>query len=289
MKEIMVQADPSHPYIRLLDTIKDQDVVVIDNIPGPPSIGEAYIASDCLIIVCHQGQIINIDNDEYALRAHDISILLPDQIAIPQRVTDDFQATNVAISRQFYEQIRLCYPYTRCAALFRRRPPCRLSEEQFNHALDLVNAIRTISKSDSVHRREMLISLVCVLLNLLSEYHITNYPDEDTGKSSLFSTFYENIILHYRESRELAYYAKFHNLSPKHFAARIKAETGIHATEWINNYTIIQAKMLLDSRKDMTIQQISFYLGFSEQASFCRFFKGNTGMTPTAYKDKSLH
>lgn len=282
-----LEVDPQHPYIRHLDDIIEREVVVIDNIPAPPAVGEEpYIANDCLIIVCHQGQIINPDYDEYALKAHHISILLPGQIAIPLKVTPDFRATNVAISRQFYEQMRLRYPYTRGSQQFRRRPPCHLTEEQFVTARDLVNVIRTISNSKSLYRREMLMQLICVLCNLLSEYHIANYPDEEVGKESLFSRFYENIILHYRKSREVAYYASLHNLSPKRFAALIKAETDTSASEWINNYVIIQAKMLLDSRPDMTIQQISFYLGFSEQASFSRFFKTNTGISPTEYREK---
>ncbi len=107
MKEITPEADPSHPYIRLLEDIKKHDVVVIDNIPAPPLVGQAYIAENCLVIVCHQGKIINVRNEEYALRAHDISVLLPQQYAMPERVTDDFRATNVAMSRQFYEQLQL--------------------------------------------------------------------------------------------------------------------------------------------------------------------------------------
>ncbi len=284
MKEVNLKADPSHPYIRLLEDIKRQEVMVIDNIPAPPLVGEAYIANDCLIIVCHQGKIINNANDEYALRAHDISILLPDQYAMPEQVTADFRATNVALSRAFFDQLRLCYPYTRSAALFRRRPPCNLTEEQFASALHVVNAIRDISRSDSKHRHDMLMQLAIVLINMLSEFHVANYPDEEMGKESLFSRFYENILQHYRESRELTYYAQLQNLSPKHFASIIKAETGIQATEWITNYVVTQAKMMLDSRPDMTIQQISFYLGFTEQSSFIRFFRTNTGLSPMKYR-----
>ncbi len=286
MKDINLQPDPTHPYIRLLDTLKEQDVIVIDNIPAPPLIGQAYIAEDCLIIVCHQGRIINMQNEEYALRAHDISILLPDQYAMPERVTDDFIATNVAMSRAFFEKLRLRYPYTRYASFFRRRPPCNLTEEQFARAMSMVNTIRDVSRSESKHRHEMLIQLLSILLNMLGECHVANYPDEEPGKESLFSRFYENIIGHYRVSRELTYYAKLQSLSAKHFATLIKAETGINATEWITNYAITQAKMLLNSRKDLTIQQISFFLGFSEQGSFSRFFKTNTGLTPSEFREK---
>jgi len=288
MKEPKSKVDPQHPYIRQLDVIKEQDVVVIDNISAPPILGEPYISENCLIVICHQGEIINASTEEYALKSHDVSILLPDQIAIAQGVTDDFIATNVAVSRRFYEQMRVCYPYTRHVASFRRRPPCKLTEAQYVATIDVVNAIRTITKSQSIYRREMLMQMVCILINMLSEYHVENYPDERKGKGSLFGRFYESIILHYRESRELNFYARLHNLSPKRFAAVIKAETGISATDWITNYAIIQAKMLLDTRKEMTIQQISYYLGFSEQASFCRFFKANTEMTPTEYKERTV-
>jgi len=282
----MKEASQQHPYIQQLDAIKKQDIVVIDNIPTPPVVGEACIADNCLIVVCHQGRIINNETEEDALNTHDISILLPDEITVPKEVTDDFRATVVAVSRQFYEQMRVYYSYTRRVSIFRRRPACHLTEDQFAAGLDLVNAIRTISKSQSLHRREMLMQMLCILINMLGEYHIENFHDEKKGKESAFGRFYENIILHYRESRELNFYARLHGLSPKRFAAIIKAETGISATDWITSYTIIQAKMLLDSRKDMNIQQISYYLGFSEQASFCRFFKANAGMTPTEYREK---
>jgi len=286
MEDTYLTVDPKHPYVRQLNAISEKDVVVIDNIPSPPLVGKAYITDNCLIIVCHQGMIINTDNDEYSLRKHDISILLPDQFAMPHRVTDDFIATNVAVSRQFYEQLRYRFPYTRCAALFRRRPPCHLTEKQFSSVLHLVNYIRDVSKSDVVHRREILMQLLCILINQLGEYHIKNYEDESPNKESLFGRFYENIIQYYRESRELTFYAKLQNLSTKHFATLIKAETGIHATKWITNFTVTQAKMLLDTRNDMTIQQISFYLGFNEQGSFTRFFKTNTGLTPSEYREK---
>lgn len=286
MKNTDVRVDPAHPYIRQLDAIAQKGVVVIDDIPGPPSVGEPYIASNLLIIVCHQGAIINDHAEEFALHAHDISILMPDQIAIPLSVTQDFRATNVAVSKAFYERLHQCYPYTRYSAHFRRRPPCHLTEEQFACALDLVNLIRNTSRSESKHRQEMLMQLISILLNMLGEYHVKNYPDEMAGSEVLFSRFYEAIIEHYRESREMAYYAKMLNLSAKYFSQLIKSETGTSATEWINTYVIIQAKMLLSSRKDMTVQQISYYLGFSEQASFSRFFKTNTGISPSEYRTK---
>lgn len=278
--------DPAHPYIQHLNDINEREVVVIDNIPSPPLVGEAYIASNLLIIVCHQGAILNDDVPEFRLRAHDVSILMPDQIALPQRITDDLRCTNIAISRAFFKRLLHQYPYPRYGALYRRRPPCLLTKEQFSNVLDAVNLIRTVSRSKNSHRLERLTHLLSVLFSMLGEYHVANYPDETVGSESVFSRFYEALIQHYRESHEMAYYASVCCLSPKHFSDVIKKETGISANEWIATYVTIRAKMLLDSRKDMTVQQISLHLGFSEQASFARFFKRQTGHTPTEYRER---
>ncbi len=279
--------DPSHPYIQHLDDIDERDVVVIDNIPSPPLVGEAYIASNLLIIVCHQGAILNDEVPEFALRAHDVSILMPDQILLPKAITPDLRCTNIAISRRFYERLLHQYPYTRFGSFYRRRPPCLLTEQQFTSVLDAVNLIRTVSRSESQHREERLVHLLCILLSMLGEYHAANYGDEKPGRESLFSRFYELLIKHHCESHEMAFYADKCCLSPKHFSEVIRRETGISANDWISTYITICAKTLLNSRGDMTVQQISHRLGFSEQASFSRFFKANTGMTPTEYRENN--
>jgi len=276
-----------YPYIELQKAIDEQKVVVIDNIPVPPTIGNTYIANNLLIIVCHRGAIINDDIPEYRLRAHDVNVLMPDQIVLPSRVTDDLCYTNLAISREFYEQqLLLQYPYTRHGDLFRRRPPCLLTEEQFDGVVNAVNLIRTIAQSKSPHRLDQLVQLLNILFSMLGEYHVANYPDESPGKSNVFSRFYDALNQHYRESHEMAYYANLCCLSPKHFAEVIKRETNIGAYTWISTYITTRAKIMLDSRPDCTVQQISDYLGFCEQSAFARFFKKQTGMTPTAYRDR---
>jgi AraC-like DNA-binding protein len=77
----------------------------------------------------------------------------------------------------------------------------------------------------------------------------------------------------------------FH-LSPKYFSTLIKQETGISAGEWIDRYVTLQAKELITRCRNHTIQQIADDLGFCEQASFSRFFKKQTGMTPTEYRER---
>ena len=66
----------------------------------------------------------------------------------------------------------------------------------------------------------------------------------------------------------------------------IKQETGVSAGEWIDRYVVLQAKALLNRMRNLSIQEITDRIGFSEQASFSRFFKRNTGISPKEYREK---
>ena len=280
------KVDPHHPYFQQLDTIEENDVMVIDNVTTLPMYGEAVISPDMLIIACHRGYVINMDMPDETFRAHDVAILPPDQIVMSQNASDDYLATIVFISRKFIDQLSHKDIYPHYQPRFRRKPATHLTDEQFTNVLNAISLIRTISKSQSTHRKDMLGNLVCILLNLVGEYHVANYPDQamPSGRELIFNRFCEALVKHHCESHEMAFYARICCLSPKHFSEVIKLESGLSANEWISTYITIRAKDMLNSHKEYTIQQISQKLGFSEQSAFARFFKKHTGMTPSEYR-----
>ena len=60
--------------------------------------------------------------------------------------------------------------------------------------------------------------------------------------------------------------------------------TGKSAADWIDVVLVMHAKKLLRTRLNLTVQQIAYELGFKENASFCRFFKDQTGLRPKQYR-----
>ncbi|MDR2805936.1 MAG: helix-turn-helix domain-containing protein [Dysgonamonadaceae bacterium] len=73
-------------------------------------------------------------------------------------------------------------------------------------------------------------------------------------------------------------------LTPKYFSKIIKDNSGISASEWIDNYIILEAKALLKST-NITILQISDELNFPSQSFFGKYFKRVTGMSPKSYRE----
>jgi len=103
----------------------------------------------------------------------------------------------------------------------------------------------------------------------------------------LLKQFCDLVVAHYRESREVQYYADLMNLTPKQLAKVIRAATGGTApSEWIEQYVITQAKQMMEFRPSASLTEIAYTLGFSEPSAFFRYFKRSTGMTAKEYRLK---
>ena len=70
---------------------------------------------------------------------------------------------------------------------------------------------------------------------------------------------------------------------PKHLSNVIKELTGKSASQWIDDYVVLEAKTLLKST-NLTILQISEELHFANQSFFGKYFKQHTGLSPMRYR-----
>lgn len=70
----------------------------------------------------------------------------------------------------------------------------------------------------------------------------------------------------------------------------INASYGVNFFELINGFRVEHVKMLLgeETYEHYTIQQIAIESGFNNKASFNRYFKKATGLTPSAFRLKEL-
>ncbi|MBQ2321378.1 MAG: helix-turn-helix domain-containing protein, partial [Bacteroidales bacterium] len=55
------------------------------------------------------------------------------------------------------------------------------------------------------------------------------------------------------------------------------------AAEWINEFAITEAKMLLRF-SDMSVQQVAEKLNFSSQSAFGKYFKQYVGVSPKVFR-----
>ena len=112
------------------------------------------------------------------------------------------------------------------------------------------------------------------------------YETESSDKTDRQFALYEEFIDKLSEAKgkhNVSHYAELLNISSNYLSRIVSMIGGGTAIDMINRSVILKAKVLLKN-SDMTIENISEELNFPNSPYFCRFFKRETGMTPTEYK-----
>ena len=120
-------------------------------------------------------------------------------------------------------------------------------------------------------------------------HYLTEHPEVDSPihnrAEEYFRQFTELLGEHYKHERSVGFYARQLCITPKYLTTLIKRISGKSVSEWIDNYVILEAKTLL-KYSNMSVQEIAYYLNFSNQSFFGSYFKRNAGMSPSQYKAK---
>lgn len=116
-------------------------------------------------------------------------------------------------------------------------------------------------------------------------------PEKKTSdKTARQFALYEKFIDRLSEERgkhDVSHFAEILNISSNYLSRVVSQISGGTAIDMINRSVILQAKVLLKN-SDMTIENISEELNFPDSPYFCRFFKRETGMTPTEYRKQEI-
>ena len=221
---------------------------------------------------------------------NDLTIILPGHIMHPMDCSDDFTYALLFISPKMLDDLRF-HTFSHDHEKFNYAPVCSLTDEQAAHLLAILDQLTIIANhSDKVlpHRYQTLLAQLAVGYEFLNFYRCDQDRQwAENRYTDIFNRFCDLVVKHYRESREVKYYADMLNLTPKHLSKVIRAAAGISPAEWIEQYVAAQAKRLIESHATHTLQETAYMLGFSEPTSFYRYFKRVTGMTAKQYRDSA--
>ena len=112
----------------------------------------------------------------------------------------------------------------------------------------------------------------------------------ETGgyKNPLIGAAKDYIFQHFHDSIQITDIAKYLDVNPDYLSHLFKTQEHITIKRYILEEKIRRSRNLLQY-SDYTIQEISFYLGFSSQSHFCKVFQEMTGETPGRYRKQFAH
>lgn len=269
----------NHAYI-------DARKVVVQEVQSMPA-GENPLQSEALVIgLCLSGNAtFEYNMEPKVFVPQEVGVTLPNSLMAYSATSDDYQALLVIVSKDFFNDL-----IRRTAFMDYKKyyyhPSCVLNGDQYEKIRSILRVLQIISDSEHPKRIETLENLLDILFYTLTRYRGEEGVKSESEKRSeqLFNRFYDLLTTYYAEHHEIGWYAAQLSLTPKYFSSVIRHTTDKSAAEWISIVLIMQAKKLLRTRRNWTVQQVAYELGFAENATFCRFFKDQTGQTPTRFR-----
>lgn len=249
---------------------------------------------DAFIVgVCLKGQLkITINLKEWELSKNSCVISLPENVIGLQKTSADFQGVIMAISIDYLKDMHIdlknIMPYY---VLVRNYPCVQIEAADIDRLVGFYDLIGQTVKDGKSSRKEEIVkhlfsAFIFKIVESLDRINSRKQALKTKSKEYYFIRFTELLQKDFRTHRNVGHYSDKLIITPKYLSALIKEISGSSAAEWIDEYLIAEASILLKF-SDKNIQQIADELNFPSQSFFSKFFKQHTGKTPTEYREVS--
>lgn len=239
------------------------------------SIGQPYQLTDGRLIRVMGGTAsITANLLTFSLTAQSVCILPPTSILQYESASDDFRVQAFS-----YSTMPAALDFD-CVTLL------HLSEADFRRTGDYLQLIRQVLHKERYSMRTIQLLQMAMFNDL---HHIQTIEAErqpevkPSRQEQVFNQFIDLVNEHGSRERSIQFYADRLLLSPNRLSTIIKEYSGRTIMQWLNQETLLQAKVLL-RHSDLMIYEIADRLGFNEATAFNRYFKRETGMTPLEYR-----
>ncbi|WP_085535857.1 helix-turn-helix domain-containing protein [Massilibacteroides vaginae] len=244
-----------------------------------------------MIILCTEGSLrLRQGVNEIVLSENKFVVILTDQIFQMLEFSPDFKAGFMLVKDEFLlEQNDIRSLLFNIGKAVTWKSCYSISQELMQEESSLFRGIRnTIRQRDNKYRINIIHHYFRIMF-----YHVCHIFFSEQEKlveassrhDEIFYRFIRDVNDEFYQHRKIQYYADKASLTPKYFSKIILEVSGKKASDWIDEYVILEAKTLLKNTSQ-TIQQISDRLNFSNQSHFSRYFTSHTGVSPYAYRTK---
>lgn len=256
----------------------------------PITLGISRI-KEAIVGICLKGKMnIEVDIKEYFVNENAYFALFPGQIVNLKTISEDFETMYFTISSSLFNEIMYRFPPD-FIFYFKKNTIYHDLLENVEFEKKRFERLRTVyDNKENICRREILLSHirifylelyndVCTLLN--------NYSNKNNRSYEIYEKFKSLVISDYKVDREVLYYADKLNMTPKYLSLIVKQQSYRNAKKWIDEYVVSEIKLRLHSSNE-SLQEIAFDLNFADQSFLSKFFKRQTGVSPSDYRKKII-
>lgn len=255
---------------------------------------------ECGVFLCTNGEVqVTLEKEIHRIRRGDMYIYMP---SLPIRLlykSEDAEGLLVALDVDFMLPVVQRVANAENLLHVRRYPFFSLTEENFGYIRSMLEKLWERIYEEDKDRKGFLqqrlqVELIKSMAQTITYEVLSIYfsklpiqPMVQTKKDLIFHQFLLSLFRHFRQEREVAFYAELQHLSPRYFSSIIKEKSGNNALQWIVQMVITEAKLLLET-SDLSIKEISVQLNFPTQSFFGKYFKQYTGISPKEFRENIL-
>lgn len=228
------------------------------------------------------------DGQPYLIGTGIFGILTPLHLTFFNKISDDFQAVFMPISKSFIDKITANSVQNRIVQGIRLHsvPVVSVTSEQHLLLMRCIEDIRScILRTE--HRFQLeLIQNALVRFYLEIDNILDSAPEEieQTRYADILKKFIGLLIINYRKEHTVPFYAEALNISTKYLTNIVKRQTGKTVSGFIGEMLFSESRNLL-AGTGLSIQQIADTLNFSDQSAFAKFFRRQAGCSPKQYRE----
>lgn len=241
------------------------------------------------IILMSGEATVSLNMTDYTIHPNDMVLFSPDSIVDLKDYSDEAMAYILAFSKSFINEIQVDLATSLPVYMrFGKEPVLPVSAKDVAEIRQIFQLIKTMLRSDKErYRHEIIRSLFTTAFYIITDLNQRERPTTRAkGRGEAIFEEFTNLLQQYnKRERNVGFYAKMLNITPKYLSSIVKEVSGKTAARWIDESVILEAKTLL-KYSGMSIQEIAYHLNFSTQSFFGKYFKQHTGTSPSRFKRK---
>lgn len=245
--------------------------------------------SFCILLVTGGTAELSINYSTEVLHRNAMAFLTPNMVLSLGHADGDFEMSGVCFKPAYFDNLSAYAPvYNQMIAFLNENvmPVQCLSENEMTSLQTMLKLYADIN-TGQLHYNGLLLHLSNLLLLRFAEILRSGYMP-DTSKVShsveIYREFRKLLIGNYLKEHYIQFYASRLNVSATYLSRIVRKISGRTVNEHITHMLTTEARRLLDCT-DLTVKQIAYRLGFSDQAAFGKFFRTQFGVAPTLYRN----
>jgi AraC-like DNA-binding protein len=226
-----------------------------------------------------------VDFDQFGIKRGSLFVLQPGQMH-HWSLSEDIEGFVIIFSQELYNLYfgqKKINEYNFYHSIH-NRPEMVFEENEIPNLLPYFDLLIQENNHENKFQLDKMLNLLdCIHIEISRKYSET-YSHQAHSYNIKINTFEMLLEQYFRMEKLPSFYAEKLNITLKHLNRICNEILQKTATEVITDRVILEIKrMLID--KQLSINEIAFAVGYEDYSYFSRFFKKQTGISPTEFRN----